>query len=294
MDLDSLDLKKLRAFYLVARHGNLRLAAARLKQTVPAISSKLRRLEDELGVELFERMPNRLILTPAGIRFLVEVEAVFDRAEQALASLTSKETPAGRISISIGSDHSWYFAPKLSQFLKLYPSVELSLQVYRASDAVQALLRGELDIAIGIFPKLPKTLEQETIVESSLSLACAPGHPLLKRGSAKLADIARERLILLPKHAETRKLVDKALDKTAVKEDSVIEVANCQTASVFVQEGVGVAIVHSLCMAHAKTPNVEWVDLGQHFGKVAFSVVYRRGATRSVIIAALIEQLSKD
>ena len=50
MDIDSLDLKRLQAFHLVAKHGSLRLAALRLNQTIPAISTRLKRLEEELGV----------------------------------------------------------------------------------------------------------------------------------------------------------------------------------------------------------------------------------------------------
>src|SRR5258707_3846341 len=107
MDLNQLDLKKLRAFALVAKHGNLRLAAVRLNQTVPAISSKIRRLERDLGVELFERLPNKLILTPAEADFLHEVEAVFERAEQPLATLYLRSDPAGQLTVSTARDRSW-------------------------------------------------------------------------------------------------------------------------------------------------------------------------------------------
>ncbi len=292
MDLDALDLKKLRAFHLVARHGNLRLAASRLNQTVPAISSKLRRLEEDLGIELFERLPNKLILTGAGEKFLREVDGVFDRVEQALATLSSGPSPGGRLSVSIGTDHSWYSAPKISQFLTRFPGVELRLQVYRASDALRALARGELDVSIGVFPKLPKALDREVIAESTLSLVCTAEHPLLRRQPPKLADIARHRLIVLPRHAETRKLVDKAMADGGIRPNSIIEAANCQTASTFVEMGVGVAIVHSLCGGHLHSRNVRCLDLGQHFGKIAFSVVYRRGGLRSPLIRGLIEELA--
>ena len=76
LNLDTLDLRRLRAFHLVAKHGGLRLAAGRLKQSIPAISAKIRKLEDELGFELFERLPNKLLLTIAGERFLREVDGV--------------------------------------------------------------------------------------------------------------------------------------------------------------------------------------------------------------------------
>jgi DNA-binding transcriptional LysR family regulator len=291
MDLSELDLKKLRAFQLVAKHGNLRLAAARLNQTVPAISSKIRRLEDDLGIGLFERLPNKLILTQAGTRFLNEVEAIFERAEQALATLSAGHAPTGRLSVSTASDYSWYLAPRISNFLKRNPGVELNLQVYRGSDAIRALVRGELDMSIGVFPKLPKTLEKDVIIETTLALVCTAGHPLLRRQLPKLAEIVRHKLIVLPRHGETRRLIDKTMANNAVRPSSIIEVANCQIASTFVEMGVGVAIAHALCMEHAGAKNVSWVDLGKYFGKVALSVVYRRGA-HSPLIRALSKELA--
>ena len=291
MDINHLDLKKLRAFQLVSKHGNLRLAAGRLHQTVPAISSKIRRLERDLGIELFERLPNKLIPTEAGQKFLSEVEAIFARAEQALATLSPAAVPAGRLTVSTASDYSWYIAPRISKFLKRNPGVELNLQVYRGSDAIQALARGELDMSIGVFPKLPKTLEKETIIETTLALVCRAEHPLLRRRLPRLADIVRHKLIVLPRHGETRKLIDKTMSDKSVKPSSVIEVANCQIASTFVEMGVGVAIAHSLCMEHARSENVSWVDLRKYFGKVALSVVYRKGA-HSPLIRALTEELA--
>lgn len=292
MDLNALDIRRLRAFYLVARQGNLRLAAARLNQTIPAISSKLRRLEKDLGVELFERLPNKLILTVTGERFLREVEGLFERAEQVLDSLSTRDVPVGRLSVSMGSDHSWFVGPKISRFVKRFPEVELRLHVYRAADAVQTLHRGELDICIGVFPPLPKTVEQETIVETGLSLVCREGDPLLRWHPPSLSEIARRRLIVLPGHAVTRQLVDRAMATISARPQSLIEVANCQTAASFVAAGVGVAITHSLCMAHTDRENLRWVDLGPQMGKVAFSAVYRKGSAKSPLVLGLLEEVT--
>jgi DNA-binding transcriptional LysR family regulator len=290
MDLDRLDLKKLRAFQLVSKHGNLRLAAAKLNQTVPAVSSRIRRLEDDLGIALFERLPNKLIPTAAGVSFLTEVEAVFDRAEQALSTLSPAALPTGRITVSTASDYSWYIAPRISRFLKKHPGVELDLQVQRGADAMRALVRGDLDVGIGVYATLPKTLEREVMAETSFALVCPAGHPLLQRRPPRLAEIARHKLIVLPRHGVSRRLVDRVMLKHRAQPASIIEVASCQTASTFVEMGVGLAIAHSLCLSHVGSRSVEWIDLGRYFGKVALGVVYRRG-TRSPLVRALVEEL---
>jgi DNA-binding transcriptional LysR family regulator len=285
-----LDFSRLRAFQLVASNGSLRVAANRLSLTIPAISAKIRRLERDLGVDFFQRLPNKLILTSAGQRFLREVDALFAQAEQMFDGLTADQE-SGRLSVSVGSDHSWYFAPRVTSYLKKHPQIELSLQVYRAADAITALQRGEIDVAIGIFPKLPPGLEKETIVETSMALVVPKGHRLSKFRPPKLREIASHRLILLPRHAETRKIIDKPFADEKLETGSIIEVANCGTAATFVEEGVGIAIVHSLCVRHQSSRSLDWIDLGKHFGKIDFSVVYRKGALRSHVLRGLLDEL---
>jgi DNA-binding transcriptional LysR family regulator len=293
MDIDSLDLKRLQAFHLVAKHGSLRLAALRLNQTIPAISTRLKRLEEELGVLLFERLPNRLVLTQVGTQFLAEAEALLEHAQQTLLSLnTASASPGGRISISTGFDHSWYFAPRIGQFLKKHPEAKLHMSVVKAADALRGLLAGDLDISVGIFPKVPKTLKKEVIVDTTLSLVCQPGDALLRSWPPSVAELSRRTLILFPSHSDTRKTVEKGFSSASTARQSVIEVASCQTASTFVEMGIGVGVVHSLCVGHAHPPNVRWVELGPNFGTIPFCAVYRRGTKPSSLMRALLSELA--
>jgi DNA-binding transcriptional LysR family regulator len=290
MLVDGLDIRRLRAFQLVAKNGSLRLAAGRLKQTIPAVSLKIRRLEDSIGIELFERLPNKMILTASGARFLRDVDRLFANAEQALRTLASPQVE-GHLSISMGSDHSWYFAPRISSFLNKNPGVEVSLQVYRARDAIVDLQRGELYLAFGIFPNLPRGLRKETITETTLALLCPSGHSLTRRRHPRLADIAAHRLILPPTYAETRKIIDDAFARAGASVDDMLEVSNCSTAKTFVEQGVGLAIVHSLCVSHAPSPNLQWLDLGKHFGRIEFCLVYRKAGARSAVLQNLLDEL---
>ncbi|NIJ09228.1 DNA-binding transcriptional LysR family regulator [Sphingomonas vulcanisoli] len=289
---DELDLKRLKAFRLVARHGNLRQAAQRLHQSIPAVSGKLRKLEEDLGVTLFERAPNKLILTEVGRRFLNEADAVVARAERAIASLRQPSEPAGRIAVSIGSDQSWYFAPRISAFLKRFPKVELTLSIVQAADSLQRLRQGDLDLAIGVFPPLAAEFDQCQVVETSLSLLCRKNHPLLSLLNPTLEEIANHRLIVLPKHAETRKLVDRAMSLAHIDGLNIIEVANCHTASTFVDLDVGVALVHSICCANAAGETTARMELGRQFGKIGFSLVSRTDDRDNTLLATLIERLA--
>lgn len=291
MPIDALDLQRLRAFQLVARNGNLRLAAARLEQTIPAVSLKIRRLEQDIGVSLFERLPNKMILSAAGARFLREVDALLEKAEQTLRTLSSPQV-AGHLTVSVGSDHSLYFVPRISRYLNKNPAVELSLQIYRAPEAIADLQRGVVDVAIGIFPNLPRGLQKEVIAETNLALLCPAGHPLTRRRQLSLRDIASHRLILAPAYTESRKIVDRAFARASLPLDDVVEVANCGTSSAFVEQGVGLAIIHILCVSQAPSPKRQWIDLGKQLGQIEFCVAYRKGS-RSNVLQGLLDELTE-
>jgi DNA-binding transcriptional LysR family regulator len=291
MDPDALDLKKLRAFRLVARHGNLRLAAARLNITVPAISVQIRRLEEDLGIKLFQRLPNKLILTRAGETFVRETEAIFERIGKAVANLSAQSSPKGRVSLSIGNDLAWYFAPRIGHFIKRYPGIELRMQIYKASEALAALGKGDLDVCIGVFPAIPKALVHEVVAESTLSLACPPGHPLLRQRPPRLEDIARYKLLVLPRHTHTRHVIDRAFAAASVETRSFIEAGNCQTARAFVEQAIGIAVVHSLCMEQSPSKRLRHIDLGQSFETIKIAAVYRKGADALPALRQLMDEL---
>jgi DNA-binding transcriptional LysR family regulator len=290
LQLDTLDLQRLRAFHLVAKHGGLRHAATRLKQSIPAISARIRKLEIELGLELFDRLPNRLILTAVGERFLREVEAIFERAEQALTNLNN-EMPEGRLAVSIGSDLTWYYAPKFRNFLNRYPNVAMSLRVYRSAEALVALDQGKVDISFGIFRKLPKSLERVVIEETTLSLAYNPREIGSRRKPIGLADLTRQRVIVPPRSTLTRELIDRNLATALKTASSMMEAPTCETAATFVEMGVGVAFVHTLCMERHRSQLIHTVNLGLRTAKVALCAVHRKGALRLSLVRALLDEV---
>ena len=290
LQLDALDFQQLRAFHLVAKHGGLRHAASQLKQSIPAISARIRKLEIELGLELFDRLPNRLILTAAGERFLREVEAIIERAEQALTNLNN-EMPEGRLAVSIGSDLTWYYAPKFRNFLNRYPNVAMSLRVYRSAEALVALDQGKVDISFGVFRRLPKSLERIVIEETTLSLAYNPGVNGSRRKAFGLADLTRQRVIVPPRSTLTRELVDRNLATALKTASSMMEAPNCETAATFVEMGVGVAFVHTLCIERHRSQLIQTVNLGSRTAKVALCAVHRKGALRLSLVRALLDEV---
>jgi DNA-binding transcriptional LysR family regulator len=291
---EDLDLKKLKAFQLVARHGSLRVAAARLRVTVPAVSFQIKRLEEELDTGLFQRTSGGLVLTDAGERFVDEVDGLFERVEKALSSLPAKAPPTQQLSIATSSDVVWFSLPRISNFITRYPNVRLHYRIYHSTEIVARMMRGDLDVGIGYFTNPPRSLQKEVVAKTGLTLACAPGHPLLRRRPVRLEDIARHRLVVLPHQSATRKMLDHVFAEAGIKLNDIMEAGNCQTAREFVERGVGAAIVHSICMDHQRSSRLRYIDISGLFSKMEFSLVYRKTAAANPSLQHFLEAITSE
>lgn len=295
LEPDALDLRKLRAFYLTAKHGSLRAAASRLRVTIAAVSLQISRLESDLHVSLFRREPNKLVLTQSGATFVREVEAIFAQIEKSLGVVSSHTQHGGQMTLSIGNDLSRFFTPKITNFITRYPAVDLSVNIRETPETLALIEKGDADIGIGYFRKVPKTVEREVILRSTFSLICASDHPLLNQKFVTFEDLSRHKLLVLPKNSTTGALVHDVLAKAGVKSKSFIELGNCQTAREFAERGVGVAIVHSICLGHqdAERHRHLHLHLGNAFGEVDIAAIYRRDGRLSAMQRLLLDELVK-
>ncbi|HTK14742.1 MAG TPA: LysR substrate-binding domain-containing protein [Xanthobacteraceae bacterium] len=107
-----------------------------------------------------------------------------------------------------------------------------------------------------------------------------------------LRDVAMHKLIVHPRHGATRRLVDKVMANHGAKPRSIIEVANCRLASTFAETNAGVAIVHSLCIAHEASAKTSSINLERLFGRVPFGAVFRKAHRHPLVDAMLDELLS--
>ena len=276
MDLETLDLRKLRAFLLVARYGGLRPAADQLNQSVSAISFSIRRLEEELGVELFRRLPNRLELTPVGERFVQSGTAIFDEIGKVLADPGLGVVPRGRLSISVMGDMTWFLIPRISRFLKRYPDVEVRIRTNRSGEILRLVEQGDADLGIGRFMNVSGDLEVRPIIRSTISLVCPLEHPLARSRRPTLQQIARHKLITLPERHSTRQLIETAFARKELHTTSIIEVSNCQSVRELILEKLGIGLVHTVCTSNELWKAVHHRSLDGLFDSTTFSAVYRK------------------
>ncbi|TCM54895.1 LysR family glycine cleavage system transcriptional activator [Rhizobium sp. PP-F2F-G48] len=122
------DIATLQAFECAARHGSFTQAAAELSLTQSAVSRQIKDLESQLGVLLFERIRQRVILSDAGQKFLPEVRRLLRQSEELMVRAMGAARSDNALSIAtLPTFGSRWLTPRLSDFLRLYPDTILNI-----------------------------------------------------------------------------------------------------------------------------------------------------------------------
>ena len=148
-----LDTELVRAFIVVAQRLSFTMAAEELGTTQPMLSRSMRRLEDLVGEELFDRRKRRIALTPSGVAFLEEARGVLDRVGLAFRRAQMAGHGAARtlrVGYMVPMGRGWIHRG-VRAFRALHPDVVLDFRQMRADEQTNALRSGELDVGLMMF-----------------------------------------------------------------------------------------------------------------------------------------------
>ncbi len=241
----STTLYRLRCFEVVVEEGGFKRATARLHTTQPALSYQIKRLEVELGAQLFFRRPGGVCPTEAG-RLLYEhtqrVSAAVRRAAQAMKELSQGAT--GEVRIGTVNSIGIYLMPQVLWAMReRCPAAKLTVLYRDADDVVDAMLANQLDVAVLADPRPDRRLRYETLFEERVSLVAGRTHPLFGCPSVGVRDLANLDFVTLSERTPTGALVSTYLDRLRVAVDPVVSTENVETVKRMVETGMGVAFL---------------------------------------------------
>ena len=198
-----MELRHLRYFTAVAAERNFTRAAEKLGIAQPPLSQQIRLLEDEVGVQLFHRVPHGAELTAAGDAFLIEARLALAAADRAkLAAARAHRGEAGEL--KLGFTTSAAFNPIISatvdRFHHDWPQVALSLEESSTVTLYARVMRGELDGAfVRPSPGATDKLRHRQLADESMVVALPANHRLAKHDRLRLVDLKGEPFILFPR-----------------------------------------------------------------------------------------------
>jgi len=242
-----MELRHLRYFIAVAEERNIGRAASRLHISQPPLTRQIQQLEEELGVQLFNRTPRGMELTPAGELLLDEARNINAVIEQATErTQRAGQGKFGRLDVAIFGSAILDTIPRLlADFRETYPDVKVVLHSMRKEEQLEALRQRRISVGFNrlITPSPDYTLE--LITTETLLLALPENHPLAQHASVDFKALANVPLILYPTGGRPN-FIDKALglfQQTGVEPNIAQEVGDAVTAVSLVSKGFGVSLV---------------------------------------------------
>ena len=254
--------RQLRAFMLVATHGNFTRAAEALFITPSGLSVLIRELEKQLGFRLFDRTTRQVALTEAGNRLLVVVRRSLQELDEATSRIgRSARESSHTLSVGAGLLMAANVLPQaIKEFRGQRPELRIQLVDASPSTVLQRVRAGSLDVGLGFFKSAPG-LRRIPFFRFSLMVIKPDDSTVARRGSITWSALRDERLVLQARAAPVRDLIDSHLAQAGVDSRSALVVNSLEMLIAMVESGEGAGIVPSYALPACRRRNVTMTRL---------------------------------
>ncbi|WP_315436298.1 LysR family transcriptional regulator [uncultured Selenomonas sp.] len=256
-----MELRQLEYFQMASRLKNITRAAERLRVSQPNITVAIKKLEGELGIQLFDRSQKQLSLTPEGAVFLGRVEVALRNIQDAVLEVNDyKQLQKGTIKIGIPPMMGAYLFPKIfSSFQRRYSHLDVYLHEEGSVAIREQLERDELDFGIIIIPDTSPNLQLLPMARSQIVCCVPEDSDLAARKAITLQDIEDHNLIMLKEGSFLRQTMLQKMKTAGFTPNIVLESNQVVTIMGLVASGVGNAFL--LDMIVRDTPGIRAIPL---------------------------------
>ena len=286
-----MNLRALQYFVKLADLRHFSKAAEACFVSQPTLSTQIRKLEDELGVQLVERSPRKIMLTPVGEEIAERARLVLSDVDQIRAVARRAGDPAdGNLRLGLFPTLAPYVLPHVIPTIrKRYPNLRLQLAEEKTEDILKMLQQGELDAALLALPVNDEGMAVEILFEEPFVLALPGGHPLGEKSSITLKDLNGSELLLLD---EGHCLRDHALEVCALAgahERVDFHATSMETLRQMVAADVGITLMPILSVKPpiAKTDNVLIKRFARPVPSRTIAMIWRNSSALSEFIREL-------
>jgi len=255
----------LRYFTVLAEELHFGRAARRLSITQPPLSSAIKALEQELGVQLLARSSKHVELTPAGAAFLEEARQILERVERAgsVADAVARGM-RGRLDIGITGSLLYREVPAVVRdFGAAAPTIELVLREMGSAEQLEALLHGQLHAGFVNASAVPPQLDSLALADDEFVLCLPQAHPGAQRSVLELRELADERFVMFSREVSPANYdnVIAIFNRAGIHPRTVHAARQWLTIVAMVAHGLGISIVPR-SIARSRVDGVRFVRFG--------------------------------
>jgi len=252
------DLRHLRAFAAVARHGGFTRAAERLHTSQPALTLLVRQLEASLGARLFDRNTRNVQLTATGAQLLPAVERLLADLDTTIGGVRDAVArSSGRVIVAaLPSIASSLLPGAIARAVADNPGISVAVRDAVAGRISAMVRAGEADLGVAGRPDAGEPLAFDRLHTDRLVAACPLTHALAKRRRIAWADLVGESFISMSRDSSVRRLVEGAFAAIGQRHEPAYEVVYLSSAVSMAAAGLGIAVVPSSALDALNTRRI--------------------------------------
>lgn len=286
-----MEFRDIRAFIEVANHLSFTKAAEHSYLSQPSLSKAVKKLEEQLNVELFDRSTRRLVLTDAG-------KIVYRQGQQALASLNDlpilleelSDGATGEIKIGIPPLIGTLFFPQIARtFHKQYPNVKLELVEHGAILIEQLVEEGQIDVGLIVLPVNKSIFNIYSFINDEFLLYIHRDHPFAKRTSVELSELKDEQFIIFSKSFALHDYIINACKETGFIPSISYESSQWDLILELVASELGITLLPKSIFKKQNNPAIKTIPLQASSLLWKLGVVTKKNAYHSFALKKFIQ-----
>lgn len=287
-----MEVRDLQVFVSVARHLNYTRAGEEVHLSQPSVSVRIKQLETELGVKLFEQLGKKVALTEAGqllISYAHRILTAVEDAELAIRDLQGLQR--GSLRIGASTTPGMYIIPRtIARFKEQYPQIEVQLGIRDTREIETGVVRNEFDFGFVGGHLAGDDIDVLPWLTDELVLIVPPTHRLARKKIVKRDELAKERFIGRESGSATRAVLAGYLQDWNLRLQTVMEMENPESLKKAVQSGLGIAFISKFAVeSELKAKTLATVQIAKPTINRELKIVYRKDKHLSRAARAFIE-----
>ena len=240
-----MDFKSLNTFIQVAELNSFTKAGEKLGYSQPTVSFQIKQLEQELGIQLFERIGHTITLTDSGRQALSYAQEICRMSDKMISSKMVDTTPKGNINLAMADSLCTpMIINNFNKFREMYPQISLNIKTAGTDELFRLLDHNEADIVCTLDIHIYSTnyiISNEEKVD--IHFICSADNPLANNTTLTVNDLLNEPFLLTEKGMSYRRLLDENMAKNSIEIKPVLEIGSADLICKLIKDNMGISFL---------------------------------------------------
>lgn len=287
-----MNLRDLRYIIAIAETRNFSEAARQCNVSQPTLSAQVKKLEDYLGVVLFERNNKSVLPTEAATEILAAARRAIAEADLMKELADAARSPyAGRFRLGVFPTLAPYYLPKIVPFIReIFPKLTLMLVEEKTETLLAMLKEGKIDAALLALPIEEESLITAPLFDDEFLLAVPGNHPLAGSDSITMAEMIDLPLMLLEDGHCLRAQALEVCSLAGTREMQGFRATSLETLREMVRAGTGITLMPQMAVRKSER-GIAYLPFAEDAPKRSIALVWRKTTSRRNLLEKMVDML---